>query len=703
MGTDHGECDASPTQLDASYVVKWVVNDHHQSSQQQITRRAANTSKRVMNPKQLTLDSHIITSWCDINNKHSNSPNAPDVYINQNITDKSYHDSHYMEHSCLIQDANVIKGDLNSPHKPALLQISVRASSTTPCSMQSSSSKGFVSIKLLRHFAYCILALLSLLGLSLTLLRLGGKDIAEVDGRLPGATMLLRQDFLFQRSQHTSTMAVRSEGLQVKQQQQLQKQKALQSQKSQKRADTGPVSSGAVSHLNSSTTNATGSTPLDGRSPAFHSLIDRDLWLTPVGDVSYAACLLNSSKSSKKLPEHTNGYLVVKANGGLNQMRNGICDMVAIAKIMNATLVVPRLDHTSFWADPSEFQDIFDVKHFISTLEHDVPVVEKLPLHLARQETFWKAPVSWSKTSYYRNEILPVLKDRKAVYFSHTDSRLVNNGLPPSVQSLRCRACYSALKFTDPIEELGAKLVARMRSQGEEHYIALHLRYEEDMLAFTGCSHGLSLEEAEDLERMRYGVQRWKEKQIDGEARRLDGGCPLTPHEAALLLKGLGFPATTRIYIVAGPIFGNGSLSALQQHFPNVFTHATLASPLEMQPFHHFQNRLAALDYMVALQSDAFVHTFDGNMARAVQGHRRFEGHKKTISPDRKNLVRLVDDLDSNRITWRVFDKQVRRLHKNRMGGPELRVKGDSPKSEESFYANPLPGCICPIASHTAM
>ncbi|KAE8023102.1 hypothetical protein FH972_008847 [Carpinus fangiana] len=282
-----------------------------------------------------------------------------------------------------------------------------------------------------------------------------------------------------------------------------------------------------------------------------------------------------------------------------------------------------------------------------------------------------------------------MIKTYEVLHLQKTDARLANNGIPKEVQKLRCRVNYEALRFAPPIEKVAKKVVNTLRKRGP--FLVLHLRYEMDMVAFSGYTQGCNEDEIEETTKMRYAYPWWKEKEIDSVKKRKDGLCPLTPEETALALRAFDIHRNIQVYIAAGEIYkAERRMTALKEAFPNIVRKDILLEAWELMPFQNHSNQMAALDYHVAIESDIFVPTYGGNMAKYL-------GFKKTILLDRKILVELIDEYNNGKLSSDEFSASVKATHADRMGNPSRRweVPG-KPKEEDYFWTNPHE-CLSPL------
>ncbi|XP_014508507.1 uncharacterized protein At1g04910 [Vigna radiata var. radiata] len=382
----------------------------------------------------------------------------------------------------------------------------------------------------------------------------------------------------------------------------------------------------------------------------------------------------------------SNGYLLIATSGGLNQQRTGITDAVVVARILNATLVVPELDHHSFWKDDSDFANIFDVNWFITYLAKDVTIIKRVPDKIMR--SMEKPPYTMrvprkSEPEYYLDQVLPILLRRRVLQLTKFDYRLANN-LDDELQKLRCRVNYHALRFTKPIRQLGQRVVMKMRKMASR-YVAVHLRFEPDMLAFSGCYFGGGEKERHELGEIRKRWTTLPDLSPDGERKR--GKCPLSPHEVGLMLRALGFTNDTYLYVASGEIYGgNETMQPLKDLFPNIYTKEMLAEE-ELKPFLPFSSRLAAIDYIVCDESNVFVTNNNGNMAKILAGRRRYMGHKRTIRPNAKKLSALFSS--RHEMVWDTFASKVKACQRGFMGEPDEMRPGRG-----EFHEYPST-CVC--------
>ncbi|CAN6339816.1 unnamed protein product [Urochloa humidicola] len=410
---------------------------------------------------------------------------------------------------------------------------------------------------------------------------------------------------------------------------------------------------------------------------------------------------VSSRLAQSELPP-SNGYLMIEANGGLNQQRLSICDAVAVASLLNATLVIPTFHLNSVWRDSSKFGDIFDEDHFIGTLREHVRIVKKLPedVLLRFNHNISSIPnmrtKAYSSPKHYVQKVLPKLLELGVVRIAPFSNRLAQS-VPSNIQALRCLVNYHALRFAEPIRTLADDLVGRMMKKSSltgGKYVSVHLRFEEDMVAFSCCTYdGGSMEKTEmdnARERSWRGKFRRHGRVINPESNRRDGKCPLTPLEVGMMLRGMGFDNTTSLYVASGKIYNSEKYMApLRQMFPLLATKDSLALSEELAQFKGHSSRLAALDYTVCVQSEVFVTTQGGNFPHFLMGHRRylFGGNAKTIKPDKRKLVLSFDNPS---IRWDRFKQNMQEILQH----SDVRSIAFR-KPNDSIYTFPMPDCMC--------
>ncbi|RDY07577.1 hypothetical protein CR513_08293, partial [Mucuna pruriens] len=414
-----------------------------------------------------------------------------------------------------------------------------------------------------------------------------------------------------------------------------------------------------------------------------------EFWKQPDG-LGYRPCLDFSRdyrRESEVVVKSRRRYLMVVVSGGMNQQRNQIVDAVVIARILGAALVVPILQVNVIWGDESEFADIFDLEHFKSILANDVRVVSALPsTHLMTRPVEGSPPLhvtpSWIRSRYLRR-----FNREGVLLLRGLDSRLTKD-LPPDLQKLRCKVAFNALRFAKPVQELGNKIAERMKSEGP--YLALHLRMEKDVWVRTGCLPGLSSEydEIVNNERIQRPELLTARSNMTYHERKLAGLCPLNAIEVTRLLKALGAPKTARIYWAGGqPLGGKEALQPLIHEFPHLYSKEDLALPGELEPFANKASLMAAIDYIVSEKSDVFMPSHGGNMGHAIQGHRAYAGHKKYITPNKRQM--LPHFLNSS-LPEAEFNRIIKELHEDSLGQPELRTS----RAARDVTKYPIPECI---------
>ncbi|CAH9100472.1 unnamed protein product [Cuscuta epithymum] len=151
--------------------------------------------------------------------------------------------------------------------------------------------------------------------------------------------------------------------------------------------------------------------------------------------------------------EKNSGFIYAKIFCSFEKIGNSICDLVTIARLLNATLVIPEIQVSTqskgISSKFSSFSYLYDEERSIASLRNDVIIVKDLPPTLKKAKkrkgfpTF--EPRLTTPPTFYISEVLPKLRKAKAAGLILSDGGSLQSTLPlrfAEYQRLQCCVAF---------------------------------------------------------------------------------------------------------------------------------------------------------------------------------------------------------------------------------------------------------------------
>ncbi|KAL2462419.1 O-fucosyltransferase family protein [Forsythia ovata] len=302
------------------------------------------------------------------------------------------------------------------------------------------------------------------------------------------------------------------------------------------------------------------------------------------------------------------GYVTFSLTNGPEYHVSQIADAVVVARHLRATLVLPDI-RGSKPGDKRNFEDIYDVKKFITSLDGVVKVVKSQPSNVSSRNLAVVRVPNRVTENHIAEYVEPIFRTkgnlRLVTYFPSVNMK--KTGEKTKTDSTACLAMFGTLEPQTEVLEVVNSMIDRLRTLSRKsngQFVAVDLRV--DILEKKSCHK-------------------------NGGA--LGSKSCYNPQEVTLFLRKIGFNKDTTVYVTQSK--WDSSLGALKDFFPKTYTKEAI---MPMDKKDKFLNSGASefekvIDFYISSESDVFVPAISGLFYANVAGKRIASGRNQILVP----------------------------------------------------------------------